>query len=106
MDWKVILQREVDHKGAVKVGQEIGYSRTTVDLVLKGTYAGTTDKVKKTVMNIYGNNGQIVCAVLGDVTPAKCAETWRKAKMIGTKAGSPATLQLYKTCLNCHIREA
>jgi hypothetical protein len=102
--WIEILRKEVDAKGPKVVAKEIGYSRATVDLVLRGTYEGSRDKVAERVMNIYGSNGMVRCPVLGEIAPNICAEKWTLAKKIGMMASNPEKLRLYKTCLGCAIR--
>ncbi|MBF0488061.1 MAG: hypothetical protein HQK98_07850 [Nitrospirae bacterium] len=78
--WKEILRREVEEKGAKAVGVELCYSRSVVDLVLKGTYKGNLANVEARVMSIYGNNGQVICPVKGGISPAKCIEAWQMAR--------------------------
>ncbi|MBF0516357.1 MAG: hypothetical protein HQK97_04435 [Nitrospirae bacterium] len=102
--WTEILRREVGAKGSKSVGQELGYSRSVVDLVLKGTYAGNLSNVEARVMSIYGNNGQVSCPIKGSIAPSKCIETWNLAKTIGMKASNPVTLRQYKACEKCAVR--
>jgi hypothetical protein len=109
--WIEILRHEVDsigpdgkRKGPAAVAKEIGYSRATVDLVLKGTYAGNTASVAERVMSIYGTHGKVVCEILGEIAPGECAEKWTLAKKIGMRAGNPDTLRLYNACLKCSKR--
>ncbi|WP_420266014.1 hypothetical protein [Candidatus Magnetominusculus dajiuhuensis] len=103
--WKEILRREVTEKGSKAVGIELGYSRSVVDLVLRGTYNGNLANVEARVMSIYGNNGQVICPIKGGISPAKCIETWQMAKAIGMKASNPETLRLYKACEKCAVRK-
>jgi hypothetical protein len=103
--WIEILRKEVEAKSPKIVAAEIGYSRTTVDLVLKGTYTGSLDKVKERVMAIYGHNGNVICDVLGVISPSRCADNWDRAKRIGNRASNPDTLRLYNTCLRCSVRK-
>lgn len=102
--WIEILKREVEVKGLNCVAHELGVSKSTVSLVCNGKYPGGTDKVEKRIAKIYGNNGMVDCPVLETISPAKCADAWKKAKLIGMKASNPETLRLYKTCLNCAVR--
>jgi hypothetical protein len=55
-------------------------------------------------MAVYGNDGNVDCAVLGTITPARCIETWQKAKTIGMQASNPDTLRLYAACKKCKVR--
>jgi hypothetical protein len=109
--WIEILRREVDstdadgkRKGPATVAKEIGYSRATVDLVCKGTYAGNLDAVAERVMSIYGCNGKVECPVLGVLSPQACAENWQRAKTVGLRVGNPETLKLHHKCLRCSKR--
>lgn len=102
--WIEILRREVERKGPVAVAREIGYSRATVDLTLKGTYKGNLTKLEERVMAIYGNNGKVQCPILDEISPNTCAEKWSLAKKIGMRAGNPETLRLYKSCQGCKVR--
>ena len=103
--WIEILRKEVASKGPRQVAKELGVSRSTIDLVTQGKYQASTDAVIKRVKAIYGRNGHVLCAVLGEISPNTCAEKWALAKKIGMRAGNPETLRLYKACLNCHIRK-
>lgn len=102
--WIEILRKEVAAKGAKQVATELGISRTSVDLVCQGKYQASTEKIEDRVKMIYGNGGLVSCSILGEISPIRCAETWDRAKKIGLKCGNPETLRLYKTCLNCSVR--
>jgi hypothetical protein len=102
--WIEILRREVMAKGPKQVAAELGVSRATVDLLCSGKYPADTRKMQEKIKAIYGTKGGIECPVLGAITPLKCAETWRRAKVIGMKAGNPETLKLYKACMCCGVR--
>lgn len=103
--WIEILRREVEAKKSPQVAKELGLSRSTIDLVVQGKYNASTVKVEERVKAIYGQNGHVQCAVLGEISPNTCAEKWNLAKKIGMMAGNPETLKLYKTCLNCSVRK-
>ena len=102
--WIEVLKKEVSSKGPKQVAKELGFSRSTIDLVCQGKYPADTKKIGERIKAIYGQDGQIPCPVLGFITPNRCAENWQRAKLIGMKAGNPETLRLYKTCLDCAIR--
>lgn len=102
--WLEILDREVGRKGAAQVARELGVSCTTISLVINNKYGASRDKVQARVQKIYGNADGISCPVLGAITPARCVETWERAKKIGIRAGNPATIRLYKACLKCELR--
>lgn len=103
--WIEILRQEVALKGPKQVALELGIHRSTVDLVNQGKYPANTRRIEERIRKIYGANGVVTCPVLGDISPNRCADTWRKAGKIGSKAGNPETLRLYRACLKCRVRE-
>lgn len=103
--WIDILKREVAAKGPRQVAHELGVARSSVDLLCHGKYPADTGKMEKKIEAIYGTKGGIECPVLGAITPLKCAESWKRAKAIGMKAGNPETLRLYKACQGCAVRQ-
>ncbi len=102
--WIEILKKEVETKGPKQVALELGVSRATVDLLCSGKYPADPAKMVEKIKSIYGTNGQVSCPVLGAITPLKCAETWKRSRLIGMKAGNPDTLRLYKACQTCAVR--
>ncbi len=102
--WIEILKKEVVAKGPKQVACELGVARSTVDLVCQGKYPANTTRIEERVKAIYGNDGMIACPILDGITPIRCAETWRRAKLIGAKAGNPETLRLYRACMHCSVR--
>lgn len=102
--WIEILKREVKARGATRVASELGVSKSTVSLVCNGKYPGGTGRIEERIKRIFGNNGHVACPVLGEITPARCAETHAKARSIGMKASSPVTLRLYRACRDCSVR--
>jgi hypothetical protein len=103
--WIEVLKRHVEQKGPRRVAQELGFARSTIDLVCQGKYKASTKRIEERVKAVYGHNGKIFCEVLGEITPLICAENWNKAKKIGMLASNPEHLRLYKTCLNCSVRK-
>lgn len=102
--WRKILAQQVAEKSAGEVARELGISPTTVSLVLSGKYGASTDNIERKVSAIYGDGGQVTCPVLGRIDPSRCADTWELAHKIGVRAGNPAKIKLYKTCLKCPLR--
>jgi len=102
--WIEVLRREVAKKGPKQVARELGVSRSTIDLVVQGKYSAGLTKINARIEAIYGHNGQVLCPILEEIKPARCADLWNKAKKIGMRAGNPETLKLYKTCLKCSVR--
>lgn len=104
--WMEILRRQVQARGASVVARELGVSPTTVSLVLSGKYGASTARVERLVVRIYGSGDGIDCPELGKITPLKCVETWERAGKIGSRAGNPRTIRLYKACLKCDLRSS
>ena len=102
--WIDILKREVAAKGPKQVATELGVSRASVDLLCTGKYPADPANMVEKIKTIYGVNGRITCPILGDIAPLRCAETWKRARSIGMKAGNPETVRLYITCMNCSVR--
>lgn len=102
--WIDILRREVEAKGAKAVARELDVARSTVSLVLAGKYPASTDKIEARIILIYGSNGRVQCPALGEIEPARCAETRQRAKLIGLRVGNPDTLRLHSACMQCQVR--
>jgi len=102
--WLEILRRQTANKSTAAVARELGVSPTTISLVLSGKYGASTDRIERRVMRIYGAGDGIDCPVLGRITPLRCVETWERAGRIGSRAGNPRTIRLYKACLKCDLR--
>ncbi len=102
--WLEILKARTEARGQAQTARELGVSRSTVSLVLRGKYPGGTGNIAKKVLNIYGGAGCVSCPVLGEISPAECAENHGQAKSMGTAAGNPATLRLRLACLDCEVR--
>jgi hypothetical protein len=102
--WLDLLKKEVVGKGLKQVAKELGISKSTVSLVVKGKYQANTKNIQDRITAIFGNDGEINCPVLERISPNRCAETREKAKRIGSMVSNPETLRLYKTCIKCTIR--
>lgn len=100
--WMNNLREAVEARGAAEVARELGISKTTISLVLSGKYGAATDRIEEKVEKIYGPNG-VICPILGQIEPGRCAGVRERAKHIGMKAGNPETLRLYKTCFKCGL---
>ncbi|MFC1524709.1 helix-turn-helix domain-containing protein [Thermodesulfobacteriota bacterium] len=103
--WMQILAQQIEEKSPAQVARELGVSPATISLVCSGKYGASTDKIEARVVKIYGiETGGVLCSILGDIPPEDCVNHWEKAKAIGLRAGNPATLKLYKTCVKCAVR--
>ncbi len=52
--WMNVLQVEVAKANITTVAKQLGYSRTTVSLILAGRYNGSTNKFGKAVSDTFG----------------------------------------------------
>jgi hypothetical protein len=104
--WLEILRQRSDLVGMAEVAREMGVSNATISLLLSGKYPASTEKMERRTMKMYGANGHVVCQVLGEITPAKCAELWNRAKKLGVKGGNPKVIKQHKACLKCDLRNS
>ncbi len=102
-NWLDILRAKVKEQGTKQTAKELGIARSSLSLALAGNYPASTKQIERKVLRMYGKDA-ILCPVAGAITPAQCAENWRKAKEIGLKAGNPETLRLYAECKRCEMR--
>jgi len=103
--WLEILRQRADVVGMAEVAREMGVSSATISLLLSGKYPANTENMERRVMKMYGANGKVVCPVLGEIAPAKCAELWNRARKLGVKGGNPRVIKQHKACLNCDLRK-
>lgn len=104
--WIDMLRYQSEAKGRATVARELGVSISTISLVLANKYPASTEAIKKRVVTIYGEDGQIDCPVLGGIEPGCCVEHWERAKKIGVSCGNPATIRLHATCIHCQLRNS
>ena len=71
--WLDVLRAEVDKTSAGVVGKRLGYSRTSVSLVLAGKYNGGTERVAAKVNEVFRSH--VLCPHLGqEITRGDCRE--------------------------------
>ena len=108
-DAALMLLRQVIEQygsgGMTKSARELSVTKSAISQVLSGKYPASTKRIESRIMALYGHGGIVPCPAQGEITPAKCASTFEKARKIGMKAGNPDTLRLYKTCINCPMRK-
>lgn len=97
-NWISILEKAVDRTSPREVAEKLGYSRTTLSLVLNGKYQGKTDKVAIRVIEVFG---KVECPFEQRViTPADC-KTHALAK---APTHNPAKMEHWRACLRCPMR--
>lgn len=95
-DWKHILQDACKQSTQRSVANKIGYSATTINLVLRGTYKGDIRAVENAVRKKL-MCATITCPVLGQITAEECSDNHTKP----FSASSSARVRLFKACKNC-----
>lgn len=104
--WIEILRQRAELVGRAEVARELGVSAATISLLLSGKYPASTEQMEARVMKMYGRGGKIVCPVLGEIEPGKCAELWNKAHKLGVKGSNASMIKQRKACLKCDLRNA
>ncbi|MDI1471906.1 hypothetical protein THER_1668 [Thermodesulfovibrio sp. N1] len=100
---KEILQEEIQKRGKKQVAFELGISVSTLTLYMQGKYPAP-ERVEERAKKIY-SNGRIQCPVLGEISPAQCAENYELAEKVGRMVSNPEKLKLYRACMKCEIRK-
>ncbi|MBA4707741.1 XRE family transcriptional regulator [Aquitalea aquatica] len=94
-DWLEILRTAVAQRGQKPVAAELGYSRTTISLVLAGKYAGKTDAVATKVLAVLAT---VTCPFNGqEMTMADC----RAFSSSRAPTHHPLKLTHWRTCRKC-----
>lgn len=99
-DWVVALRSAVEKDGPSVVGRRIGYSRTTVHLVLKRRYMGDLRRVEQAVRGAL-MAAVVDCPVLGRVGSDICAAEQRRPY----DATNHRRVRLFKTCRTCNAKK-
>ncbi|MGE4539239.1 MAG: LacI family transcriptional regulator [Desulfovibrio sp.] len=96
-DWLALLTEEAARTSITATARRLGYSRTSISLVLAGKYPGGTDKMAARVLEAFR---RVVCPLLDkEVTPAECAKNGGRVP-----TSSPAALRLWRACQTCPHR--
>lgn len=86
----------VDKIGLQEVAGRIGYSKSAVCHVLRGTYKGKTEKVLVAVERAFSDE-QILCPVLGDIPLHRCIEEQNRP----FSAANSIRVSLARACPTC-----
>lgn len=95
-DWIEALREACAESSQKKIGKELGVSATTINLCLKGTYIGRTDRIEELVRGKYMNE-TVNCPLLAEITKDKCLEEQNR----DFSGNSPLRVKLFKACQNC-----
>ena len=78
------------------VAAKIGYSATTINFVLRGTYKGDISAVESAVrMKLMCTS--VPCPVLGEISAAECSDNQKRP----FSASSSIRVRLFKNCKSC-----
>ena len=96
VNWMDLLKSECGRSSQAAVGRKIGYSAATINMVLKGTYAGNLKAVEKAVLSKLTCDA-VACPVLGQITPETCS-SHQNAKF---SAANSMRVRLFRACRSC-----
>lgn len=54
LDWRALLDEATSKNSQREVAERLGYSHTTLNLIINGKYGGKTDKFAARVIEVYG----------------------------------------------------
>ena len=95
-NWFQLLQDEARRTSMTQVSARLGYSRTSISLVLSGKYLGKTDKVAKRVTRILAQ--AVPCPFLHVDLPAEeCRENCAKR----APTHNPTAMAHWRYCQKC-----
>jgi hypothetical protein len=96
-DWTALLADEVARTSITAAAARLGYSRTSISLVLAEKYPGGTDNLAARVLEVFGS---VDCPHLGfPVARARCVASSGKMP-----TSSPGDLRLWRACQACPHR--
>lgn len=94
-EWFKTLAAEVERTSKQAVANVLGYSRTTISLVMAGKYPVSTDAIGKSVNE---KLGAMTCKYNGDsITPSIC----RSTSSAPAPTHNPSKMALWSACQNC-----
>jgi hypothetical protein len=99
--WLQLLRRAVIRLGSIQaVADALGYSRTTISLVLSGKYGKPTNAIERAVL---GALDAVECPHLGaEISRPDCTGYHQRAM----PQSDPAKLKHWAACQRCPVREA
>ncbi|MDP7142662.1 MAG: hypothetical protein QGH69_05045 [Alphaproteobacteria bacterium] len=95
-DWIFELGKACNETSQRTVAARIGYSPTTISLVLKGNYTGDIKAVENAVRRKLMRSS-VCCPVLGDISATECSTHQKKP----FSASSSVRVRLFKACKQC-----
>lgn len=96
--WFTLLAEQVQAASANQVAKRLGYSLTTVSLILNGKYLGKTDKFSTRVLEVFS---VVNCPYLKKAIPLhQCKETADGR----APTHNPMKMQFWRSCQTCPKR--
>lgn len=96
--WLTLMREEAARTNMRALAERLGYSRTTVSLVLSGTYPGSTDKIAQRALDVLELPVTVECPYLGTVLPvADCREYATKR----APTHHPTKMAHWRACQQC-----
>jgi hypothetical protein len=102
-EWLETLRSHASQKGQNAVATELGLSKATISLVLRGKYGAATDAIRAKVERAYIQGGTVNCPVAGPMPFQTCTEFYRRSKA-GLSGGNPVVLRILRACRECPER--
>lgn len=96
-DWIEALKSECKRTSQTRAATAIGYSASTVNQVLKGTYKGDMKSIEQAVRGAL-MGATVECPVIGEIPRNRCIDHQRRAGKFA--ATNPMRVQLHQACRN------
>ena len=95
LNWMEILKAAIAADGQNKTAVRLGYSPTTISLVMSGRYLGKTDKVAARVINVLA---KVHCPYLDQqIDMSICTDTAQGQ----VPTHNPSKMQHWRACQTC-----
>ncbi|OON62310.1 hypothetical protein B0920_02200 [Massilia sp. KIM] len=96
--WLALMREEAGRTSMRALADRLNYSRTTVSLVLSGTYPGQTDKIAAKAIEVLETPAVVDCPYLGQELPsADC----RAYAMQRAPTHHPTKMAHWRACQKC-----
>ena len=102
-EWLVVLAAHAKAHRQRKAAEDIGYSPTVVNQVLKGTYTGDLKAVQAKVEGAL-MGAMVQCPVIGEMPRNRCVEHQARSRSFATT--NPLRVRLAKVCPTCPNRRS
>jgi len=94
--WIDILRQQCKTRSQKWAGEQIGYSASVVNQILKGTYKGDISAVEQAVKGAFMNE-TVDCPVMGEMASHVCLENQKQP----FSSINPMRVKLFKACRSC-----